>query len=74
MDKKKPVGWLYKFIVNKHMTGPPKPGQIQIAGVWGDRSNMMHFSIDEPLGGCIWWKAPVYIDEEIFIPITGVRL
>ena len=55
-----PAGWLFKIIVNKHLTGPPLEGQIQIAGVWGTPSSHLHFSPDEPTDPWIYWKAPVY--------------
>lgn len=55
-----PVGWLHKIIVNKHVTGPPLDGQIQILGVWGTPSSHLHFTEEEPTSPWIYWKAPVF--------------
>jgi len=58
-----PAGWLYKVIVNKHVTGPPLPGQIKIEGVWGTPSGHLHFSPTPPTDRWIYWKAPVYFAD-----------
>lgn len=54
------AGWFYKLIVNKHVTGPPLPGQISIGGVWGTPSQHLHFSVDRPLDKYVWWESPAY--------------
>lgn len=61
----KPVGWVYKIIVNKHITGPPLEGQIQIESVWGTPSDHVYFSIDDPTSHrWVYWKAQVYSCDE----------
>lgn len=60
-----PIGWLYKIIVNKHVTGPPLEGQIQIDGVWGTRSSHLHFSPQPPQVNWIYWQSPVYSQEAL---------
>ena len=59
----KPAGWLYKIIVDKHLTGPPREGQTQIAGVWGTPSTHLHFSVDKPTDPWVYWQAPVYYGQ-----------
>jgi hypothetical protein len=56
-----PIGWLYKIIVDKHLTGNPRNGQIQINGVWGTPSNHIYFSPETPTHQWIWWQSPVYL-------------
>lgn len=63
-----PVGWLCKVIVNKHASGPPLPGQIQISGVWGTPSNHIYFSVDRPIDKWVWWEAPVYLSSNAPLP------
>lgn len=54
-----PTGWLYRVVVNKHVTGPHE-GQYDLGGVWGDKSDHWHFSIEEPMDWSIYEKKPVF--------------
>lgn len=54
------IGWIYKVIVNKHVTGPPREGQIQINGVCGTPSDHIYFSTEPPAHEWMWWKSACF--------------
>ncbi len=64
-EEKKPIGWLYKRLVNKHLTGPPLDGQIQMDGVWGTPSTQLNFTPELPTERWIYWQSPVYSQDAI---------
>ncbi len=59
-----PAGWFYKLIVDKHLTGPPLEGQIQVANVWGTPSDHLYFAPELPDGKYWYWKSPAYLFNE----------
>ncbi len=65
MTPQRPAGWLYKLIVDKHVTGPALEGQIQISGVWGTPSTHLHFSVEPPTDPWAYWQAPVYLADQL---------
>lgn len=61
----KPIGWVCKVIVNKHVSGPPLEGQIKMGNVWGTPTDHIYFSIERPLDKWAYWEAPVYVRAAI---------
>lgn len=58
------AGWLYKVLIDKHVTGPPLDGQVQIFGIWGTPGDHLKFSKEYPTDTFAWWTSPVfYLDH-----------
>lgn len=68
------AGWLYKVLIDKHVTGPALPGQIQLNEVWGTPDDRLCFSADEPTGPWVWWKSPVYDQLALDAAVCTERL
>lgn len=58
-DEPKPVAWMFRELINKHLTGELRPGEIQVGEMKGVPSSAFALSFKEPKGYIVE-KIPLY--------------